>query len=318
MNEITLLRTHGPDAPEASAETLSHARDRLVMEFTATPARRTVLPLRRRTLLVGAAAAAVAVTAGVGLAARPVDRPAEPITLVAVTVPEFPLTLRSRPAVLGPPGYSYAPGQFLAVYLSRGAADDVYLFVWASRPARIAKTWRTVTIAGRPAELYEEPDPDEPRRLDVVWERRPGQWVSLTGHGRFAEDDALLRLARDLVDEPQPVPLRVRLAPRGWQIAAFKDDTILTLRGASADDTLTVQVVAGRDPDLLHTVMGAVEERPVTVGGRDARLVRAEEMWFLQTEVAGGVVVNVQAPLRLTAAQVIAIAEQVSVTPRRR
>ncbi|MGC4891333.1 hypothetical protein [Micromonospora sp. DT227] len=322
MNEITLLRTHGPDAPAPSPETLSQARNRLVNEFTAAPARPAVLPLRRRTLLVAAAAATVASAAGVGLTAgpigRPADRTAEPITLVAVTVPEFPLTLRSRPAALGPPVYSYAPGQFLAVYLSRSAADDVYLFVWASRPARLAKTWRTVTIAGRPAELFEEPDPAEPRRLDVVWERKPGQWVSLTGNGRFAEDDALLRLARDLVDEPQPVPLRVRLAPRGWQIAAFKDDTILTLRGASPDDTLTVQVVAGRDPDLMHTVMGAVEERPVTIGGRDARLVRTEEMWFLQTEVAGGAVVDLQAPLRLTVEQVIAIAEQVSVTPRKR
>ncbi|AXO33884.1 hypothetical protein [Micromonospora sp. B006] len=316
MNEINLLRTHGPDAPEASTETLRLARDRLAGEFAAASVRRTVPPLRRRTLLVAAGAVAVA-GAGVGLAVRPLDRSAEPLTLVAATIPEFPLTLRSRPVTLSPPRYSYAPGQFLAVYLSRGAADDVYLFVWDSRPARIAKTSRPVAVAGRPAEIYEEPNPGGPRRLDMSWERRPGQWVTLTGHGIFADDAALLRLAEHVVDEPQQVPLRVRLAPRGWRVAMFKDDTILTLQGDSPDETLTVQVVPCRDPDLLRNVMGAREERRVTVGGREARLIRAEDFWFLQAEVPGGAVVNLQAPLRLSVDQVVAIAEQISVTPRR-
>ncbi|MET9298541.1 hypothetical protein ABZX66_04385 [Micromonospora aurantiaca] len=316
MNEINLLRTHGPDAPEASTETLRLARERLAGEFTAASVRRTVPPLRRRTLLVAAAAAVVA-GAGVGLAVRPLDRSAEPLTLVAATIPEFPLTLRSRPATLSPPRYSYAPGQFLAVYLSRSTTDDVHLFVWDSAPARITKTSRPVAVAGRPAEMYEEPNPGGPRRLVVSWERRPGQWVTLTGHGMFADDAALLRLAEHVVDEPQQVPLRVRLAPRGWRVAMFKDDTILTLRGDSPDETLTVQVVPRRDPDLLRTVMGARDERRVTVGGREAHLIRTDELWFLQAEVPGGAVVNLQAPLRLSAGQVVAIAEQVSVTPRR-
>ena len=318
MNEIALLRTHGPDAPEASAETLNDARNRLVDEFPAASARRTVRPVRRRTLLVAAAATTVTVAVGVGLAARPVDRPAEPVTLVAVTMPEFPLTLRSRPAVLAPPRYSYEPDRFLAVYLSDGGADDVWLSVRDERPDHHALPSRRVTVGSHQAELYEDEHPAAPRQVTVTWEQKSGRWVSLTGHGRFAADGALLRLAGDVVDEPQPIPLRVRVAPRGWRIASFKDDTILTLRGKSPGDMLAVQVVAGRDPDLLHTVMGAVEERTVTVGGRDARLVRADEMWFLQTEVPGGAVVNLQAPLRLTVEQVIAIAEQVSVTPRGR
>ena len=316
MNEIDLLRTHGPDAPEPSTETLRLARDRLAGEFAAASVRPTVPPLRRRTLLV-AAGATMAAGAGIGLAVRPLDRSAEPLTLVAATIPEFPLTLRSRPATLDPPRYSYAPGQFLAVYLSRGATDDVYLFVWDSRPARIATTSRPVTVAGRPAEIYEESDPGGPRRLDMSWERRAGQWVSLTGHGMFADDAALLRLAEHLVDEPQQVPLRVRLAPRGWRLAFFKNDTILTLQGDSSDETLTVQVVARRDPDLLRNVMGARDERKVTVGGREAHLIRADSIWFLQAEVPGGAVVNLQAPLRLSVDQVVAIAEQISVTPRR-
>ncbi|MFC0096010.1 hypothetical protein ACFFKH_00500 [Micromonospora marina] len=315
MNEINLLRTHGPDAPEASTETLRLAKDRLAREFAAAPVRRTVPPLRRRTLLVAAGATVVA-GAGVGLAVRPLG-PAEPLTLVATTIPEFPLTLRSRPATLSPPRYSYAPGQFLAVFLSRSTTDDVYLLVGDSRPAPIATTSRPVTVAGRPAEIYEESNPGGPRRLAMSWERTPGQWVSLTGHRRFADDAALLRLAEHLVDEPQQVPLRVRLAPRGWRVAMFKDDTILTLQGGSPDETLTVQVVPRRDPDLLLNVTGAREERRVTVGGREARLIRADDMWFLQAEVTGGAVVNLQAPLRLSAGQVIAIAEQISVTPRR-
>ncbi|MEU7797156.1 hypothetical protein [Micromonospora tulbaghiae] len=316
MNEINLLRTHGPDAPKASTETLRLAKDRLAGEFAAAPVRRTVPPLRRRTLLVAAGAAVVA-GAGLGFAVRPFDRPVEPLTLVAATLPEFPLTLRSRPAKLYPPRFSYAPGQFLAVYLSRSATDDVYLSVWDSRPARISKTSRPVAVAGRPAEIYEEPNPGGPRRLAMSWERRPGQWVSLTGHGMFADDAALLRLAEHVVDEPQQVPLRVHLAPRGWRVAMFKDDTILTLQGDSPDETLTVQVVPRRDPDLLRKVMGAREERRVTVSGREARLIRADKIWFLQTEVPGGAVVNLHAPLRLSVNQVVAIAEQISVTPRR-
>ena len=316
MNEIDLLRTHGPDAPEASTETLRLARDRLAGEFAAASVRRRVPPLRRRTLLVAAGATVVA-GAGLGLAVRPLDRSAEPLTLVAATIPEFPLTLRSRPATLDPPRYSYAPGQFLAVYLSRSTTDDVYLSVGDSRPAPIATTSRPVAVGGRPAEMYEEPYPGGPREHVVSWERRPGQWVSLTGHGMFADDAALLRLAEHLVDEPQQVPLRVRLAPRGWRLAFFKNDTILTLQGDSPDETLTVQVVPRRDPDLLRNVMGARDERKVTVGGREAHLIRADSIWFLQAEVPGGAVVNLQAPLRLSVDQVVAIAEQISVTPRR-
>ncbi|MEU0957964.1 hypothetical protein ABZ328_00550 [Micromonospora aurantiaca] len=298
-------------------ETLSYARARLVCEFSAAPTSRTIGPVRRRTLLV-AAAATVAVAAGAGLTVRPADPPAEPLTLAAVTVPEFPLTLRSRPSPLAPPRYSYEPGRFVAVYLSPDGVDDVYLAVADGRPTGIAPTSRRVVVGGRPAQIYEEPSTGAPRALVLVWERSPEQWVSLAGHGRFTEETALLRLAGEIVDGPQQVPLRVRLAPRGWRVSAFKDDTILTLRGDSADETLSVQVAPGRNPDLMHTVMGAREERVVTVGGRDARLVRADDFWFLQTEMPGGSVVNLQAPLRLSADQVVAIAEQVSVTPRGR
>lgn len=129
-----------------------------------------------------------------------------------------------------------------------------------------------------------------------------------------SDDDAI----RASVAEPERFgPLFDRHAGPVNRYLAGRNDTILTLQGDSPDETLTVQVVPRRDPDLLLNVMGAREERRVTVGGREARLIRTDEMWFLQAEVTGGAVVNLQAPLRLSAGQVVAIAEQISVTPRR-
>ncbi|MFE9691234.1 hypothetical protein [Micromonospora sp. NPDC005806] len=326
MNEITLLRTYGPDAPEAPPETLDAARGRLAAEFATPPSQRSGVPARRRTLLVAAAATLVAAAGAtaVGLGGgsggvRPGGQPAgtPDVVLAAMKTPEFPVALRPRPATLAAPTLSYEPGRFLAVYLGHDGVSDVYLSVYDHEPPDGGVASRRVAVGGRPAELYDVRLPGSPHTVEVMWERAPGQWMSLVGNGRLASEAAVLRLAASVVDQPQPVPLRVRLAPRGWTLASFKDDTILTLRGDSPDETLSVQVVERRDPDLFHQVMGAQEERPVRVGGRDGRLIRASEFWFLQTEVPGGAVVNLQAPLRLTADQVVAIAEQVSMARTR-
>jgi hypothetical protein len=325
MNEITLLRTYGPDAPEASTKTLATARARLVAECTTPPPRRGVVPIRRRTLLVAAAtlvAAAGATTVGLGSgggAVRPGGQPAvtPDIALVAMKTPEFPLALRPRPASLAAATFSYSPGQFLAVYLGLDGVSDVYLSALDNEPTDRQVAPYPVTIDGRPGQLYDVRLPENPHTVEVVWERAPGQWVSLVGNGRLASEAEVLRLAASVVNQPQPVPLRVRLAPQGWKLAFFKDDTILTLQGEKKGETLSVQVVDRRDPNLFHQVAGAQEERRVSVGGRDARLIRGSDVWFLQTGVPGGAVVNVQAPLRLTADQVVAIAEQVSVVRER-
>lgn len=314
MNEITALRTYGPDAPEAPPAVLNAARDRLHAEFAAPPAR---LPARRRTLLV-AAAATLVTGAAAGLAVRPSGPApvAAPVTLVAAQIPEFPIALRPRPAGLAAPKLSFGGGRFLAVYLHRDGTSDVYLSVWDQRPTAELVPSRAVTVGGRPAELYDVRLPDNPHTVEVVWQRAPGQWVSLIGKGAYASAPAVLALAATVVDQPQPVPLRVRLAPAGWKLFFFKDDTILKLVGENPDESLTVQVVDRPTPDLFHQVMGARDEQRVRVGGRTARLIRTSESWFLQSEVPGGVV-NLQAPLRLTAEQVVAIAEQVSVVPAR-
>ncbi|WP_406036716.1 hypothetical protein OG799_19965 [Micromonospora sp. NBC_00898] len=319
MNEITALRAYGPDAPPATAQALAAARARLVAECAGDPVRPGVIgsrpTARRRTLLV--AAAAVVVAAGAGALVLPDNRPATAppgsLSLVAVRIPEFPLTLRPRPAGLAAPRFSLDDGGFLAVYLARDGVSDVYLQVTDRPQTSHVGPVRPVTVAGRPGELEVSAEGSGVRSAAVSWERSPGQWVTVVGIGTRASAEAVTAIAATVVDQPQPVPLRVRLAPAGWTVAAFKDDQILTLRGATPDEILSVQVVANPEPDLRHQVMGAREERRVTVGGRDATLIRADDMWFLQAEVPDGAVVNIQAPLVLTVEQVVSIAEQVSV-----
>ncbi|MGW9195746.1 hypothetical protein [Micromonospora chersina] len=311
MNEIALLRAYGPEAPPPSPLVLEAARSRLVAELSAPAHRRSVVPARRRTLLVAAAAVLLA-GAGTHVLMRPEPSATRGrITLAAAAIPEFPLALRPRPADLAAPSFSYGPGQFLAVYLARDGLSDVYLSVHDRRPAPGLGVPRPVTVAGHPGVLYDVRLPDNPHTVELVWERAPGQWVSLVGNGTRADPEAVLSLAAALVNQPQPVPLRVRLAPEGWKLAFFKDGTILTLQGDERDETLSVQVVDRLEPDLMHTVTGAQQQRWVSVGGRDAHLIRTTDGWFLQFQAPGGAVVNLQAPRRLDADQVVAIAEQV-------
>ncbi|MCI4064910.1 hypothetical protein MRQ36_20995 [Micromonospora sp. R77] len=320
MNEITALRAYGPDAPPADPQVLAAARARLTAEWAdASPVGRVRLMTRRRTLL--AAAAALVVTAGVGTVVLRDDPPATvtpgSLSLVAFRIPEFPLGLEPRPAGLAAPMFSLDEAGFLAVYLAADGVSDVYLKVSDRRQGGGVGPVRTTTVDGRPGLLDLSSSTTDPRSVALSWERSPDQWVTLVGNGSLATETAVFGLAATVVDQPQPVPLRVRLAPAGWTVEAFKDDRFLTLRGSTPEQTLSLEIVEKRTPDLLHDVMGAQEERSVAVGGREATLIRTDNGWFLETEVPGGAVVDIQASRVLTPEQVITIAEQVSVVRTR-
>lgn len=107
--------------------------------------------------------------------------------------------------------------------------------------------------------------------------------------------------------------MQVRLAPAGWEVFAFKDDRILTLKDENSDATMNVHLAERPQPDLLGNIMAAQEVSTVQVNGREAHLVRADEIWFLQVPLPDGSVFNLQAPLFMTADQVVAIGEQVTV-----
>jgi hypothetical protein len=326
MNEIALLSEHGPDSAPPSERALHAARARLMTEIAAASTRpqpRWVGLLGRRgsrrarvlalTAVATVAAAAVAVVTVATLPAQSPDRPPAGVTLAAFSTPVFPLALHPLPAGLTAPSFSAEDGRFLAVYSGTHRDSDVYLNVW-SRHVDQGRT-RSVTVDGQPGELAESRPQGAPASVTLTWQRKPGQWVSITGNGRFATETAVRGLADAVVDRPQEGPLQVGLAPAGWKLFAFKDDTILTLKGESSDgrgSTMSVQRVDRADPDLLHNVMGAREVSPVRINGRDGQLVRAEEMWFLQAPLPDGSVFNLQAPLVLTRDQVIAIGEQVT------
>lgn len=325
MNEITLLRDYGPDAEPPSAATLQVARDRLNRELTGCSRRRGLLFGRRtarvRVLALGALAAVLAAVALAGLRPGAVvglrpgaesPDPVGPVALVAFDSPVFPLALDPAPEGLTARGFTGEEKWMAMSYTSTRDDDRVLLLVRSDRPRVQDAKW--VDVGGRTGRFEVRPVEGGPPLVTLHWQRSARQWVSLTGEGRFASESALLALAGTVVDRPQEVPLRVGLAPAGWKLLGFKDNTVLTLRDPRSEQrTMTVQLVARPDPDLRRNVMGAIEVRQVTVAGRPAELVHAEEMWFLQAPVPGGRAFTLQVPLDFTPEQVIAVAEQVTV-----
>ncbi|GAA2571870.1 hypothetical protein GCM10010435_52940 [Winogradskya consettensis] len=310
MNELALLRDHGPDAPEVSGVALTRARVRVMNEIEGHG-------LRRSRLVWGiSVTAALAVAAGTGYTMVPertaVVQPSA-VKLVAFETPVFPLALRPRPAGLKAPGISGGFGDdsqgrttpaMTAVYLSSDATSDVYLAVDDRyTPQGTLTQIRTIDLDGGTAYLAGT----GPKTAVLSWQRRDGQWVTLSGHGRFGTEKAVLSLARTVADDPQPVPLQVRLAPAGWRLRAFKDNTILTLADPASAATLSVSLV----PHLAY-LSGPQQ---VTVGGRRGEIVRTPDGWILQVELVDGRGFRLQAPAQLTLDQVIAVAEQVSVGP---
>jgi glycine/D-amino acid oxidase-like deaminating enzyme len=202
----------------------------------------------------------------------------------------------------------------MAVYLATDGRSDVYLGV-SDRyvPQGSPEETRSVDLNGRRAYLVERTD----STVVLSWQRRDNQWVTLTGNGRFATEAAVLALAAAVVDQPQQVPLQVRLAPAGWRLAAFKDNRILTLHDPATKQSLSVNLVDQPTSNLMRQVMDARRVSPVRVNGTASELVETTYGWFLQVPLPGGSAFHLQAPTQLTREQVIAIAEQVSITPRR-
>ncbi|WP_018220673.1 hypothetical protein [Salinispora pacifica] len=326
MNEITLLQQHGPDSAPATESVLNSARHRLLTEIAgaATEPRQRRAGLHRQhgiqrarvlamTVIAASALFVVSVVVGgVNSAEQSPDRTPAAVTLVAFQMPVFPLALDPMPAGLKAPSFSLHDSRFLAVHQDTAGESDVYLSVYDRRPESLGST-RPVTVHGQPGELSENRPQNGSKYVSVSWEREPGQWVRVTGQGRFGTGVAVLALADTVVERPQEVPLQVHLAPAGWDVFAFKGDTILTLKDENSDATMSVQVVGEASSDLLGTVVGAQEVGRVEVNDRAAHLVRADEIWFLQVPLADGSAFNLQAPRFMTPDQVVAVGEQVTV-----
>jgi hypothetical protein len=220
----------------------------------------------------------------------PAPEPTGPVALVAMSAPAFPLSLPDRPAGLAEPVYSQEPdGRMLAVFLGAGTEDAVYVSVTRDRGSR----------AGAPGEV-------------TVQERRNELYVDVTGVGRFAQNRIVRDVAEALVERPVPVPLRLRLAPAGWTVKAFKDDRILTLGDPRSGAELNVHLTEP-EPDFAKAT-GATSSESVRVNDRPATLVRAQGLWMLQAELPGRITFVLQAPENLTRAQVLELAGSVELT----
>ncbi|MEU9505354.1 hypothetical protein AB0D32_03600 [Micromonospora sp. NPDC048170] len=338
MNDLELLREHGPDAPPVSSAALSSARHRLMAEMArAAPVRRrwgwrrASWALHHRRVGLGFAVAVVVAAAAGGSVVlsehrAPAGRPPG-VQLVAFDEPVYPIGIRPRPAGLAAPTFSGGVARdeqgndrpvMTAVFQATDGVSDVYLgvgdrYVPQDAPERV----RSVSLQGVPGFVVEH---HEQSGTSVVlsWQRRPGQWVTLTGHGRFGSEAAVRALAATVADDAQPVPLQVRLAPAGWRLAAFKDNKIVTLRAPDSGEELSVILVKAPKRNLMGLVSGAKRVSTVQVNGRESELVQTLNGWFLQVPLPDGTAFHLQAPAMLTGEQVVAVGAQVMVTPHAR
>ena len=334
MNDIALLETTGPQSPPLRTETLLAARAALMAEIAdaRSPRRRSRVPSRRTALRIGVAAvtAAAAWTAAVVIAApdAPPGPPPTSVSLVAFAPPTFPLSLQPTP-----PGltvwFSQDPGdRQLAGY--RDQDDQGFtIAVTPDEPETYGlDDTDDVEVAGRDAEFRHAHDTycdtagedcEDSPTLDLVWERRDGQWVQLSGEGRYGSEESLLTLAGTLVDVPQAVPLQVHLAPAGWSVEAYKDDTVLTVASDDfPDQSMNVHLpeqalTAAEMPTQLEQVAGPVRE--VALNAQPAELVPTGYGWYLQARFPDGTVFALQAPQAFTADDVLAVAGGITYTP---
>jgi hypothetical protein len=346
MNEITLLREAGPEAPALAPAARSAARAALLAELDGPVRRRRRRPSPRTRLRLGAGILAVAAAwatavAVTGEPSRPVVPPSQGevpragIELVDFDSPVVPLALPAVPPGTTGPVFGGAGGRLAMSYVAAGGtADSVHVMVGTGPvdPSESGLAWeREVAVGGQPALLAVlNPDDDLARMTYLEWQRTPDQSVMVTGAGRYSDVDTLVGLAESLVDSPQVVPIQLHVAPAGWRLDVFKDDgRFVRLAPVDGDDPyagLNVRlpfdgevVPADRVAEVLPYPLGPVQD--VTVQGRAGYLVPTQfpdgrlSGWYLQAVFPDGTAFVVEAPALLTAEQVVEIADGVSYTP---
>ena len=348
MNTVQLLREAGPEGPALTSETRNAARAALLAEIdhrngTAMP-RAARLPSRKARWRLGMGAVAVAASwAAAVVIAAPEELGPMPdsVRLVASEPIVFPLSLEPTPAGWSAPRFDADPGLLRASFAGVDGEHAASVLVDEVEPEfSDVSSEEEVTVDGREGVLVTTtsdvcdtgPDGAEACELRdevrLVFERRDGQWVTVSGP---TDPDELVGIAESLVDRPQRVPLQVALAPEGWSVQSFKDDRILTLvdddnEQHSLSVHLPLPEVVLPAAQVRESVMGPIgPQLDVTVNGRPAQLVRVDramvvegdrvEGWFLQAQFADGTTFVVQAPESFTQEQVLRMAEAVVHNP---
>lgn len=325
MNEFTVLRDHGPEPTTLSEDVLAKARAELLTEIrAASPSARGRHRSRRAVVIASAAAVVVAIgivaTGGPGTPPPPAIE--EPPVLVGFTMPTMPPKLDPIPDGVTGPGFTAEPGWLAAVYRDadqRPGEQSSAIYVKTHRDRPGAGGGRDTTYAGKPA-VVERVGP-EFRSVSLTWERSSGQWLTLTGTGDFADEQAVRALADTLVDTDERVSLAISVAPAGWELYGFKDagpdgdGAVTSLRDPRAPDrVIHVSTMLDLVPNYGDVVEGGpVPVVPVSVDGRRGELVRlAGDRWMLQAPLPDGRAFQLQVPAGFTEQQVIELAEGVS------
>jgi hypothetical protein len=284
---------------------------------------------RRARRAAPALVAAAALVIGVG-AVRD-DRVAPgPVELVGYSVPAFPLAFDELPAGLTGPSLSLDPsfdevGPGVA-HAGWADPDDPATGIGISlsddEPENMGDDVADADVRGVAGTVYRAEVTGADDHLAVVWERGEDQWVTVSGEGRFATQRAVVELAGQVVDRPTVVPLELDVAPRGWELVAYKDDRVLTLADPAGDPateatarTVTVHLVTDPSPaEELPREVGATDGRmtAVVVHGAPAQLLPTADGWFLQAVLPDGATFTVQAPGDFTEQQVVQLAEGVT------
>jgi hypothetical protein len=347
MNDLTLLREAGPEAPPLSAATRSAARAALLAEIEGPAPRRSRRPSRKVAFRTGfaVATAAAAWAAAVVIAAPDgPGTPAESVTLVDFRMPTFPLSLEPEPVGMTPAFSGDAGSAGFAEYDSADGGDRFTVGVHEEEPDWWEDSFERADVTERTEASVDGVDADvvrgsrdvycedgltvcgRERFAELVWERHDDQWVTMTGEGRYSRTSELVAVAESLVDRPQRATLTAELAPAGWSLQGFKMGRVLTLvNDAYEQQTITVHVPLPEDVSPLEQVrdslMGPVgPQLDVTVQGRPAALVRVDNGpmdrgWFLQAQFEDGTTFTLQVPDAFTQEQVVEFAEQVTYHP---
>jgi hypothetical protein len=298
----------------------------------------------------------------------PLEAPPGGLALAATSAVSFPYSLDPEPAGLTPVlgmyggltlfGYTY-PVVWEATY--RAADDPGFGFrvspgdprilpPGASESVDAETTESTVAVDGVDADLvrgdyntpsctYAPTTPEQTSTPDelcaesfaqLTWQRPDGMWVQVYGEDDWSTPEAVVSIGESIVDRPQPVPLQIRLAPAGWSVSSYEDNTALTLISdsePSIDNRISVSVQDRWRGYTAPNVDGAAQGNPVeqvTVNGQPAELTSVltgssespadARMWILEYALPNGLIAYFTAPGILTHDQVLQIAAQVTYT----
>ncbi len=307
---------------------------------------------RRRRLAVLSVAAMTAAVAsgaslvGVRLTDRTTDRStsqaAGPLVPVPANwLPAFPLTPGWLPAGLGPARTSYGSYQQVIGLHYTDPKDQarlpnyvraVYIGTSHTRLFPIQRgVRRSIMIGGKSVTAFSGPIATDKGRpvgqgVEVTWERRPGQWVSITCDSTLGTFENVRRIAESLRDVPvQPTPeFHLAALPKGLtSLGGYGGAELLLLPDGSRDQnkvpeerTLSVMLQKNVERNLIPgSGLAPPGHRVVTVAGYPAWLATSDPVNDLTVAVRDTVVLVIRAPSTIPEAVLLRFAAGITILP---